>query len=342
MQNPKKLIMKNFEYFLTLGLSFLIFGTIVNAQDGWKAFEAQSAGDLITVFFTSSNNGWIAGDNGFLAITNNAGQTWTRQNLKITDNINEIYFRNDDNGYLVAGRVMFKTVDGGKSWQEFVPLESRSFNGGTPEFLSIRFTGKKDGFIIGSILKEFDGEIRVVDSLVLKTSDGGETWRRISVPFSKEIYNLDFVNDDYGWIVGDDGMILATVNGGLTWKIQKTPLGPIKDKKTKPALYSVDFRDKKEGYAVGGYGTILRTDNGGETWDVVKTAYPETFLRVNFANDENGWIVGYNGTILRSSDKGRTWLKQDSKTNKNLYGLFMTKKYGWAVGEKGAILKYDR
>ena len=342
MQYFKEFIMKIFKYSLTLGLSVLLFVAVSNAQEGWKPFEANSGGDLITVFFTSSNNGWVAGDDGFLAITQNGGKNWTRQNLNITDNINEIYFRNDKNGFLVAGRVMFKTTDGGSSWQEFVPLESRNFGGGTPEFLSIRFTGKNDGFIIGSVLKGSGDNVRVVDSLVLKTSNGGDSWRRISVPFTKEIYNLDFVNDDNGWIVGDDGMILATANGGLTWQIQKTPLRPIKDKKTKPALYSVDFRDKKEGYAVGGYGTILRTDNGGETWNIVNTAYPSTFLRVDFANDENGWIVGREGTILRSSDKGRTWIKQDSKTAKHLYGLFMTKKYGWAVGQDGAILKYDR
>ncbi len=334
--------MKIFKYSLVIGLFFLLFAADFNAQIGWRASKAQSGGDLITVCFTSSDNGWVAGDNGFLAITQNGGRNWTRQDLNISDNINEIYFRNNDNGYLVAGRVMFKTVDGGKSWQEFVPLESRNFNGGTPEFLSIRFTGKKDGFIIGSILKEFGDDVRVVDSLVLKTSDGGESWRRITVPFTKEIYNLDFINDDYGWIVGDDGMILATQNGGLKWQIQKTSLRPVKGKNTKPALYSVDFRDKNEGYAVGGYGTILRTDNGGETWQTVNTAYPSTFLRVDFTNDENGWIVGRDGTILRSSDKGKSWLKQESKTSKHLYGLYMNKKYGWAVGQDGAILKYDR
>lgn len=323
--------MKIFRNFLSLGLFIFLFGIFANAQSGWTIYDARVGGDLITVFFTSNDNGWIAGDNGYLAITENGGRSWRQQTLSIKDNITEIYFRNSSNGFLIAGRTMFKTKDGGSSWQEFVPLESRSFGGGTPDFLSIRFTGKNDGFIIGSILKNSD---TVVDSLVLKTSDGGETWRRITVPFTKEIYNLDFVGDDLGWIVGDEGMILATQDGGLTWRVQKSGVSR--------ALYSVDFRDKKEGYAVGGYGTILRTENGGETWQIVKTAYPETFLRVDFANDENGWIVGKNGTILRSSDKGKSWLKQESFTKKNLYGLYMTKKYGWAVGADGVIVRYER
>ncbi len=54
------------------------------------------------------------------------------------------------------------------------------------------------------------------------------------------------------------------------------------------------------------------------------------------------YVVGYNGTILRSSDRGKTWTKQFSGTGNNLYGLFFTKKYGWAVGAGGVVLQYQR
>ena len=103
-----------------------------------------------------------------------------------------------------------------------------------------------------------------------------------------------------------------------------------------------DFRDNSDGYAVGGGGTILRTENGGLTWEKVNNSYPETLKRVDFADDKNGWIVGYGGSILRSGDKGRTWVRQSSNTSARIYGLFMSKKYGWAVGEKGLVLKYEK
>ncbi len=63
-------------------------------------------------------------------------------------------------------------------------------------------------------------------------------------------------------------------------------------------------------------------------------------MRVNFADDKKGWIVGYGGVVLRSSDKGHTWIKQESITTGHLYGLYITKKFGWAVGAKGTILSY--
>ena len=303
---------------------------ITNAQTGWTLVSSEGTEDLITIFFTSSKRGFVAGDNGYFAFTKDGGKTWEKQFIYTDQNINEIYFRNDDDGYVVAGKKLFVTDDAGRSWRETVIFKQDDFKDGTPEFLSVRFADKNRGVIVGSVLNSSE---EVIDSLVMQTEDGGKNWQRIIVPFQRELFHLDFVNSKRGWIVGDLGMVLATYDGGLNWQIQKTG--------TDKALYNIDFRDVDDGFAVGGKGTILRTENGGQTWELVKTSFPVTFLRVDFANDKNGWIVGHKGTILRSSDKGKTWVKQASGTEKSLYGLFMTKKYGWAVGANGTVIQYD-
>ena len=304
---------------------------ISNAQTNWKINRTKGSGDLVAVFFTSAEKGWIAGDAGYLAHTENGGKSWTQQNIGTTENINEIYFRNNDNGYLVAGRKMFITKNGGRNWNETRIFNLNDFRNLSPEFLSIRFADKKRGIVIGSLLNKNND---VVDSLVLRTEDGGETWRRVIVPTKTELYHLDFVGSSRCWLVGDGGLILTSNDGGATF--QKQISGTDKD------LYNVDFRDENEGYAVGSKGTILRTENGGNTWSSVKTSFPETMMRVDFADDKNGWIVGYNGSILRSSDKGKTWTKQVSATKDHFYGLYTVKKYGWAVGANGVIIEYQR
>ncbi len=301
------------------------------AQSSWKTIENGSAGDLVAVYFTSAERGFVAGDKGYLLQTEDGGKTWTKQNIGTSEDINEIYFRNDDNGYVVAGKKMFLTGDGGRSWREIRIYNPKDFRNGSPEFLSVRFADKKRGLIVGSLLNKND---EVIDSLVMRTDDGGETWWRVMVPSKLELFHLVFAGSSRGWIVGDKGLILTTRDGGLSWQKQTSGV----DK----TLYNVDFRDSEEGYVVGGKGTILRTENGGETWELVKTNFPNTFLRVDFADNKNGWIVGYGGTILRSSDKGKTWIKQESNTKEHLYGLFMMKKYGWAVGAKGLIVEYQK
>lgn len=313
-------------------LTIFITTTLIYPQTGWQPVDNGSGEeDLITVFFTSAKRGFIAGDNGFFAVTRDGGKTWAKQFIYTDANINEIYFRNDDDGYLVAGKNLFVTDDKGRSWREIVIFRREEFSGGTPEFLSVRFADKKRGVIVGSVLNSVG---QVIDSLVMRTADGGQTWQRVLVPFKRELFHLDFVDSKRGWIVGDQGMILASTDGGSTWQVQQTP--------TDEALFNVDFRDKKNGFAVGSNGIILRTETGGENWLKIETNFPAAnYLRVDFASDKNGWIVGHKGTILRSSDEGKTWVKQDSRTMKSLYGLYITKKFGWAVGADGTMIKYE-
>jgi photosystem II stability/assembly factor-like uncharacterized protein len=299
------------------------------AQSGWTKNTSGTNSDLVAVYFTTADDGWVAGDNGYLASTSNGGGSWKTYPLNTTEDINEIYFRTEKNGYLVAGRKMFITSDAGVTWRETVIYRPADFKNTTPEFLSIRFADKRRGLAVGSVLNRA-GE--VIDSLVMRTDDGGETWNRVRVPSKTELFHLDYNGSSHGWIVGDEGVILSTIDGGVTWIAQNS--------KTRLALFNVDFRDDDEGYAVGEKGLILRTENGGVTWQRVVNEDPVNYMRVDFADDRNGWIVGYGGVILRSSDKGRTWVKQESSTRGHLYGLYITKKYGWAVGAKGTIIAY--
>lgn len=304
----------------------------ISIAQAWKVHSTEVRGDLVAIYFTSSTKGFVAGDNGYLASTSDGGKTWRKYALNTTENINEIYFRNDDNGYLVAGRKLFITSDGGNSWRETVIFRASDFRDGIPEFLSIRFADKKLGLAIGSVLNR-KGDA-VLDSLVMRTDDGGETWMRIVVPSKTELFHLDFNGSSHGWIVGDKGLILHTTNGGASWAVQTSGVTR--------ALFNVDFRDDDFGFAVGGGGTILRTEDGGRNWERIITQFPETFKRVDFADDKNGWIVGHKGAILRSSDRGRTWVKQQSSTLKDLYGLYMVKRYGWAVGASGTIIEHQK
>jgi photosystem II stability/assembly factor-like uncharacterized protein len=304
------------------------------AQVGWTGLPTAGNVDLVAVYFTSDKSGWVAGDGGYLAVTNDGGRNWSKVPLNVTENINEIYFRNESDGYLVAGRKMFITKDGGRSWNETRIYGSNEFRGTTPEFLSIRFADKKRGIAVGSLLRKVKNENVVVDSLVMRTDDGGASWQRIKMPTKTELFHLDYNGSSHAWIAGDNGVILASTDSGRTWTKQNTG--------TANALFNVDFRDDNEGYAVGEGGTILRTETGGRTWARVITNFTETLMRVDFADDKNGWIVGKKGVILRSSDKGRTWIKQESTTPNHLYGLFMSKRNGWAVGAKGIIIGYQR
>jgi photosystem II stability/assembly factor-like uncharacterized protein len=306
----------------------------VAAQAGWVAERRGETGkDLNAVYFANDKRGWIAGDGGLVFRTDDGGKTWARQPSGVEESVNDIYFRDKDEGYLLVGNKILTTGDGGTTWRAAHTFAPAEFDGASPELYSVRFATKKRGWIVGSVSRRDE----VVDSLLLYTDDGGASWQRRTLPARVELLHLDFDGEKRGWIVGDRGMILHTEDAGTTWAKQ--------DSNTTATLYHVDFVDDENGWAVGERSTILRTGDGGRSWTQVQTAVAgtnSTLLSVAFVNKEDGWIVGRGGLVLRSSDGGRTWLKQETKTTQHLFALFFKGKTGWAVGGDGMVLQYER
>ena len=316
---------------LALAAIFLFsFAAPVRSQRGWVATQvAPPSQDLNTVYFLDNKRGWIGGDNGYLSRTEDGGQSWVKQVVQTTAAINDIYFRDKDAGFLIAGNTIFTTRDNGVRWNEarrFLPAE---FDGADVELYSIRFSSKKKGWVVGSVSKRDN----VIDSILIFTDDAGETWQRQRAPSRLELIHIDFANDKRGWISGADGTILATVDGGATWTRQQSG--------TKSTIFHIDFRGEKRGLAVGERGTVLRTLDGGLNWTPVGVRTRSTLLNVQFVSDDNCWAVGRSGTILRTDDGGLTWIEQESGTKQNLYGLYLVKKSGWVVGGGGMLLRYE-
>lgn len=304
--------------------------TPIKSQQGWVATRvAPSEQDLNAVYFLDNKRGWIGGDNGFLSRTEDGGQSWVKQAVQTTAAINDIYFRDKDAGFLIAGNSIFSTHDNGARWTEVRRFLPREFEGADIELYSVRFSSKKKGWVVGSVSKSE----HVVDSVLLYTDDAGVTWQRQRAPSRLELIHIDFANDKRGWISGANGTILTTVDGGTSWTKQETG--------TTATIFHIDFRNEKRGLAVGQRGTILRTLDSGITWTPVVVSARSTLLNVQYVNDDHCWAVGRSGTILRSDDGGLTWIEQESGTKQNLYSLYLVKKIGWAVGGGGMLLRYE-
>lgn len=322
-------------FIFTTVLALLVaagFGSIVShSQNGWTTSRVTSGGkDLNAVYFIDSKRGWVGGDGGYLAYTDDAGATWVERRLGTDHAVNDVYFTNKDHGFALTGGSIFETSDGGHAWIESRKFLSSEFSGAVPELYSLRFNGKKRGWVVGSASR---GDV-VTDSILAITRDSGSTWQVLRAPSQRELIHVDVVDDRRAWIVGAGGAILHTEDEGETWTRQQSG--------TTVTLFHIDFRNAKIGWAVGERGTILRTENGGATWSQVDSPSRATLLSVQFVNDDEGWIVGRGGVILRSGDRGQTWIEQQSGTKQNLYALYLDKKNGWAVGSNGLLLKYER
>ena len=161
------------------GLVLLTSIGLAKAQGGWIPTRVNTGGnDLNTVYFLDDKRGWVGGDEGFLSRTDDAGRTWVRQTVATRAAINDIYFRDKEIGFLLAGNSIFLTRDNGASWtksRSFVPEE---FDGAEVELYSVRFSSKNKGWVVGSVSKRD----RVVDSILVYTDDAGQSWRRQRAP----------------------------------------------------------------------------------------------------------------------------------------------------------------
>ena len=321
---------KNKKRLIVAALFLFAVITPIRSQQAWVATRvAPAEQDLNAVYFLDDKRGWVGGDNGFLSRTDDGGRTWSQQTVQTTAAINDIYFRDKDAGFLIAGNAIFTTRDNGVRWNEVRRFLPGEFGGADIELYSVRFSSKKKGWVVGSVSKRE----RVVDSILLYTDNAGETWQRQRAPSRLELIHIDFANDKRGWISGANGTILTTVDGGASWTKQETG--------TTATIFHIDFRNEKRGLAVGERGTILRTLDSGTTWTPVAVSVRSTLLNVQYVNDDHCWAIGRSGTILRTDDGGLTWLGQESGTKQNLYGLYLVKKVGWAVGAGGMLLRYE-
>jgi photosystem II stability/assembly factor-like uncharacterized protein len=131
--------------------------------------------------------------------------------------------------------------------------------------------------------------------------------------------------------VGDDGAIIRTTDGGVTWTAQAGG--------TSVNLYDVTFPSANVGYAVGASGTILKTTDDGINWIPLSGGSDALLDGVSFANPDIGTVVGSEGTILRTTDGGSNWIGQTSGTTRPLYAVqFVTINTGYAIG-RNIVLK---
>ena len=152
------------------------------------------------------------------------------------------------------------------------------------------------------------------------------------IPTANLMRDIQFLDSQIGWAVGDAGTILKTNNGGQIWQSQS--IGMTK------GLSSVHFTDTQNGWVVGDGGIILKTSDGGSHWLPQTSSTNKNLSSVNFIDTQTGWTVGDAGIILKTSNGGNSWQSQVSGTIKDLNSVyFQDSQTGWTVGNAGTIRK---
>lgn len=147
---------------------------------------------------------------------------------------------------------------------------------------------------------------------------------------SNDLNAIFFSSPDTGFVVGEDGLVLRTFDGGISWLDTS-----ICDK----SLRDVHFCSNKIGYIVG-YQSIFMTENAGDSWMSIDTDY-ELLSSVSCISKDTCLIPDSYG-VLRTYNKGKSW--EDISFNKwtTLYSVCqMPNDKVIAVGENGSFISDD-
>ena len=278
-------------------------------------------------YVTDNGTLFCAGDNGILfrkKISNsvsNLKSEWEKILIRDKLILSSVCFVNDFTGFVCSyNGLIFKTTDGGDNWKEVITFVKQN-----PDFHlnKIFFKDKYNGFICGGNENNLTGTI-------LKTTNSGDSWKSLFSNFTIGTFkDIHFTDRENGFVVGDNGNLTVTSDGGNTWSTQN--LIPYD-------LNSIDFNGGISGLIVGENGTVFRTSDGGAKWDYISHIQYKDLFSVKFTDSFNVTAVGKNGTVIHSSDAGISWVKMNSLTDNKLLTLNGNNAGVFAFGENGTII----
>lgn len=215
--------------------------------------------------------------------------------------------------------------NGGETWQQVpVPVSS--------DLVAVRFVTAQKGWAVGH------------DGVVLHTADGGRSWvtqldgiqlakaiqaaaekraaagdpeaskllaegkRFIEEGADKPVFDVQFLNENEGFIVGAFNLALRTRDGGKTWE----PLTERTDNPKGMHLYAL-AASREDVYLAGERGLIRRWNSKNERFEALDSPYGGSFFGM-LVKDSVLFAFGMRGNAFRSADRGETWKKLETGT----------------------------
>jgi len=155
---------------------------------------------------------------------------------------------------------------------------------------------------------------------LLKTTDGGKTWKKVTPFTTYNLYEIVFTDSRTGYLVGDMTLVVEgfglsyrvavfkTSDGGERWQqvySKKNAIGPI---------FAIAAISSSECIIAVGGRQLLRTKDGGKSWQKVsgvELSENAWITGIDFASNRTGWLIDSKGGLYRSEDGGITWSREE-------------------------------
>jgi photosystem II stability/assembly factor-like uncharacterized protein len=318
----------------------------------WEPVSFSEDLELREVFFVTVDKGWVAGSKGTIIHTRDAGATWSAQMGGDPQSSDEpvrlLRFLDETHGWAVIGGTgnsnarILRTEDG-ESWEDL---------GKAPQYIhELAMSSPTEGVAAGYL------GMGSVPSTLLKTRDGGKTWKPVvqcSVKamvggLSREIactvWRIQFVTPTVGYLVAKTKcvgpcefppILAKTEDGGESWRFFVGPGDP-------EVVGATDlfFTDENTGIVRTTDGKLSRTTDGGQTWKGL-LASVGTYSRLIFADPEVGWALEFHEKMSFTVDGGNRWSSRAFRFPATPRAWsFPRRDRAYLVGDHGMVFRYS-
>lgn len=246
-----------------------------------------------------------------------------------------ISFANKEYGWLMVAPqhgmstepgVLYRTENGGTTWQVVSSTYSNSGNPSLPFNGELSFAGSQDGWLVGSMAT-------TSPKLLYKTADGGVHWSKVLIPIAKgmpgdkaSVIAPPVFSAKHGAMAvrfrgTGSSVIYESADGGETWQFayaQSAAHGSadqvvdIVTAAPKVLAFTYDTEFSNIGYVQGNDWTASAWTESGRI--------PKRLLQdggqvseLDFVNPSDGWVIITHTTnlpvVLRTTDSGNSWSK---------------------------------
>jgi photosystem II stability/assembly factor-like uncharacterized protein len=317
--------------YLTLIYLLTVFSSFILSQNSWDLQTTGITNTLNCIRVVNNNIAWAAGDSGKVIRTVNSGMTWT----SVDDgNFGDAIIWNIDaldsstafvtiTPLPLSTTYIYRTINGGNSWELVFSQDGGFIN-------DIHMINQMNGLAYGD----------PVDNkwTIIKTTDGGTSWSRISTepsPNGSEVgfyYNsLYMIGSTDIWFLGTQ-RVYRSSDGGATWTNSLTP----------DYYLSVWFINDSVGMCSSNSNAGLST-NSGINWNQITVPGSGSYYSLAGSGTRDFWTAS-DGYVYHTTDFGSNWSSELIFFG-NIFAMdFVTigsNAIGYVAGTNGTIARYE-
>ncbi|MBD8525138.1 WD40/YVTN/BNR-like repeat-containing protein [Pseudomarimonas arenosa] len=303
----------------------LVMPLAVAADDGEKVQVAEmlplvGQRSLVLDITEAASRGVMVGERGQILVSESRTDWRQVEGVPTRATLTAVAAQGDNVWAVGHDGMILHSADGGMSWtvqrsdpkREIDPDEEWDPRQGAP-LLDVFFVSELEGFAIGAY------------SLLLKTEDGGQNWRRVSVGGTGEEEAMDETDElaeEEDWTFTEDDLVLEEEENPHLNAIARAPSGLM--------------------LMVGERGAAFRSRDGGDTWERIQLPYGGSMFGLLALGDQHFVAFGLRGHILETTDGGDTWETLDTDTELSLMGGAALQNGGFVVvGANGVVISRE-